>query len=438
MPARNKTAKNETESKQTNKESALFPGGVNDPETKKAYDLMMKKYGSRAVEGRPPQGAVDMTPGQTPPAQPPHVQVPDPEPEIVVAPTPESEEAMKVFRNIPQRGHTSVSPVTSIQTTDRVQTVNVPVESARKSKMNEFVRAMNGISASSVYTVKMSDGRELSFEAPRVKTQKTLNQIIATNHNDPASQYIAQLGLLQAVCLTDGVDWNEISDFDRNKIMFSLYRDVMFRDEYKYRCDDKDCGFEWMGKVDGAKIIAKLDESDVADRIVKKKIDGIDYDIRIGFPKTKAMVAFLTDYGNRERDEHKSGEIDPVTLLEYIDLFIKEIWVKKDGEEIAHINLEDMFVPQGTLVVDENGEQVLDEFQNPQVVDVGECYREVVDVLGALPGALLQATSEDDVYTRISKLLIDVVNNAMPDCVCPKCGHRMGKAFGFNDFFSLG
>jgi len=413
--------------------SALFPSGKMDQETRDAYAAMMAAHGDKAVEkARRPMGPVDMTPKPSPVTLDPLERPvpaeakPEPVPQVAIEPLPEP---------------TPMRPPVSFAEAYRTDTGKNKGNGIRRGKMNEFVNALNGVSATAVYTVKLSDGRELSFESPKVRVQKTLNQILSANEDDPAAQYIAQLGLLDAVCLTKGVDWNSITDFDRNKIMFSLYRDILFRDEYKYKCDDPECGFEWMGKLDGKKIIEKLDASDVSCKTVTKTVDGIDYKLRVGFPLAKAMVSFLTDFGERKRAEkNASGEaqIDAATLVEYIDLFVREIWVSKDGEEVAHVNIDEMFDVSGTQATDENGNPVYDDMGNPVDVDLGQGYRDAMEVLGSLPSAVLAANSDSDVYSRISKLLVETVNNALPDCVCPKCGHRMGKAFGFNDFFSRG
>lgn len=414
MPAR-KNKKSDNISKKV--ESRLFPSGNVDPETKAAFDRMMAVHGHKL--GTPGAPLAQTTPSpqivQTPQAVPAGTTQPPDTPPSMPAP--------------------------------QVETVAVPVDMVRHNKIDAFKKAMSGISASSVYTVKLSDGRELNFEPPRVKAQKTLNQIMASNKNDPAAQYMAQMALIESVCLDKGVDWQMITELDRNKILFTLYRDVLFRGEYTYKCDVKDCGFQWKAKIDGNGILERLDKSDVSDRMVKKVIDGVEYEVRIGFPAVKSMVAFLTDSSAKrmlpgQSDGKGDGENDEVTtaasLLEYVDMFIKEIWVRKDGEELGHISLEDMVVPYGTPVVDESGKPVLDAADCPETVDVGQCYRDVMGVIETLPGALLQAASEDDVYTKIFRMLVGVVNDAMPECICPKCGKRMGKSFGFNDFFALG
>ena len=86
---------------------------------------------------------------------------------------------------------------------------------------NDFATAVNKVYLNSV-------DKEFAFREISVEEQKSLTRMMSANESRKDIIYDAQCAIINKASLTPGFDIYQFSDFDRLKLLLSLYQENMF------------------------------------------------------------------------------------------------------------------------------------------------------------------------------------------------------------------
>lgn len=168
--------------------------------------------------------------------------------------------------------------------------------------------------------------KEYAFREVSVQEQKSLTRIMSGNENRKDMIYDAQCALINKVALDPGFDIYQFSEFDRLKLLISLYQENMFQNEVKFTCEE--CGMQNAYTVDFVNTIKKLDEYKLEDKMFEYENSKFKYIFNLRYPSVKLVSRFHASYcakhgSNVVKKQRKTNEL--MTNLEYVNLFIKDI-----------------------------------------------------------------------------------------------------------------
>lgn len=209
-----------------------------------------------------------------------------------------------------------------------------------KEELQKALQSDFATTASKIYINSLD--QEVSFREISVLEQKNLSRIMVTNEHRKDIIYDAQSQLINTVCLAKNFDINELTEFDRLKILMALYQANMFQHEVKFTCHA--CGTENSYTPDFGQILRKLDLIDINDKTVEYENANFKYKFTIGYPRVSRVSKFHNAYFFRHRNEPKSDVKgnELMSNMEYVNLYIKqiEITVKANGN-VRFIDMND-------------------------------------------------------------------------------------------------
>jgi len=265
---------------------------------------------------------------------------------------------------------------------------------------NDFATAVNKVYLNSV-------DREFAFREISVEEQKSLTRMMSANESRKDIIYDAQCAIINKASLTPGFDIYQFSDFDRLKLLLSLYQENMFQNQVKFTCEE--CGTENAYQIDFANTIAKLDAYKLEKKTFEYENRNFKYVFEIEYPTVKLVSRFYQSYcakhgGRPVKREKKANEI--MTNLEYVNLFIKSVTVETKA----------------------NGNKREIVFANYKVGDVE-------DILAAFPQDVLY--TEKGALKFIVNEYLKPVNDAFDKHECAQCGtiHEKGSMASSESFF---
>lgn len=223
---------------------------------------------------------------------------------------------------------------------------NKPAEAAAPQSKADLINALKGEFATTVTSVYVNSlDKEVSFREISVQEQKTLTRIMGTNENRKDIIYDAQCALINGAALDPAFDIYKCSDFDRLKLLMSIYQTNMFANEVKFTCSE--CGAENQYKVDFDNVLAKLDEVvlDVKEFAYENK--HFKYVFTVEFPSVSYVSAFHKAYCQKHRGtpRRRVQQNDTAQNMEYINLFIKTVQVEnKASGAVTKIDFADYAV----------------------------------------------------------------------------------------------
>lgn len=246
-----------------------------------------------------------------------------------------------------------------------------------------------------------SQKKEISFRDVTVKEQKTMTKIIIDNEDREDVLYESTLAMIQSLCLDETFDSLTLTEFDRLKILLALYRQNFFNNKVEYRC--KHCDHLGKYELDFDKILDKLDNIDISDKLYDIENSSHKFSFTVGFPNVKNVRAY---YKQLYKDKKDKNVVNKLSKIDYIDLFIKNfnIYNKANGDSI-YIDLTEYTI------------------------------NETEEVLQKLPQGILLNKSGDSLMDKLTGDFLSVIHSPFSKNICGNCGKEIELNTGFSDFF---
>lgn len=207
----------------------------------------------------------------------------------------------------------------------KVQDVIIP-ESTEVQTKSDLINVLKNEFSSTVTSVYINSlDKEVSFREITVLEQKTLTRVMGTNEHRKDIIYDAQCALINTAALDPTFDIYKCSDFDRLKVLMSIYQTNMFADEVEFECSE--CGAKNKYKVDFNNALLKLDEIILDVKQFEYENRHFKYKFNIEFPSVSYVSSFHKSYFQKHRGtpRNKISQNDTTQNIEYINLFIKSI-----------------------------------------------------------------------------------------------------------------
>lgn len=269
----------------------------------------------------------------------------------------------------------------------------------------DILNALNQEFSTSVNRIYIhSLDREVGFREIKVAEQKSLTKILVENEGKDDVIYDSMLAMIQSLCLEkDKVDFTNMTELDRIKIMIELYQGNFFKNELAFKCES--CEFNDKFYLDFDEIINKLNVIRFEDVICNIEDEKRKYEFIINFPTIARMSEFMKAMVKSRRIIKKSAS-QKIDNTDMFDLFIKSFKVENKSVD-------------GKIIT----------------VDCTQLnIQELEDVLQALPQTVLYG-KEKGVLGRIQTDIFQKVDNLFDRPICSECGHEQKEVLGLKDFF---
>lgn len=242
----------------------------------------------------------------------------------------------------------------------------------------------------------------IAFRDITVKEQKTVAKIIIDNPNREDIVYESTLAMIQSLSLTPTFDVLDLLEFDRLKILLTLYKQNFFNDKIAYKCTD--CGHDGQYELDFKGIEESLDKVDITERIYSVETTTHTFIFTISYPNVKNVRAYFKQLIKDKNDKNVKNKI---SALDYIDLFIKEIKIVNKNDPT-----------------------------NPICIQLDTCViNDVEEIISKLPQGVLLNRSGTSLMDKITKEFLSPVNEIFKRGKCGSCGKDIELNIGFSDFF---
>ena len=272
---------------------------------------------------------------------------------------------------------------------------------------DDLISALKNQFATTVTRVYVNSlDREVAFREITVQEQKTLTRIMGTNENRKDVIFDAQCALINQACLEPGFDIYSCSDFDRLKLLMSIYQTNMFANEVKFTCEE--CGAENAYKIDFDNVLRKLDEIVLEQSAFDYENKSFKYHFTLEFPTVKDVSDFHKSYCQKHRGIPRKMQSSDgkIRSMDYLTLFIKQVEMENKS----------------------TGEKICFEFKDYTAGD-----RE--DILSAFPQDVLYTTK--GVMVFITEKFMKPLNDSFDKHECALCGavHEKGDVSNSESFF---
>lgn len=272
------------------------------------------------------------------------------------------------------------------------------------SVLNAFKQAL-GTQVLKVYVNTL--GREVNFKEVSVNEQKTLSKTMIANEKRRDIVYDVQCSLINRLCLEEGFDIYKLTEFDRIRILMEIYQTNYFKNDITYKCPE--CGAENKYHLDFDKIIDKLNDFDLTDKVYNLEDKYRHYNFTINYPYVRNVSNFYKSYNKKyaHTTQKEQEVLDSMGNIEYVNLFIKQI------EMISK-----------------------DDPANRQVADLTMMsYNQIEQLISILPQNII-FSDENGVIKYITTEFIEKINKVFSYEKCSQCGAETTEGIGgLGDFF---
>ena len=166
---------------------------------------------------------------------------------------------------------------------------------------------------------------EVPFREITVKEQKSLSKTMIENEDRKDIIYDTQCALINRLCLRDGFDIYDLTEFDRIKILMEVYQNNYFSSEVTYTC--KECGCENKYKIDFEKIIKKMNGFSTEPKIHTIEDSKYVYTFHLTYPNVRRVADFHKTYARKYKNASGKEKtvLDHLGNVEYMTLYIDRI-----------------------------------------------------------------------------------------------------------------
>jgi hypothetical protein len=236
-------------------------------------------------------------------------------------------------------------------------------ENNGREMLNAFKQEFS-TSANNVYVNSLKD--TVPFREISVKEQKSLSKIMIENDERKDIIYDAQCALINKLCLKDGFDIYDLTEFDRIKILMEVYQNNYFSSDVTYKC--KECGCENKYTIDFEKIIGRLNEFSTESLVHTIEDPKYVYTFHLAYPNVRRVADFHKTYARKYRNitGKERTVLDHLGNVEYMSLYINRIEVLNkatkmntvgDMTELTYTEAEQLIsmMPQSIFFSEDNG-----------------------------------------------------------------------------------
>lgn len=240
------------------------------------------------------------------------------------------------------------------------QSVNQEAQSNEQNQIQQaksIINVFKGEFSSTVNVVYINSlKRNVNFRDISVLDQKSLSKTMIENEKRKDIIYDTQCALINKLCLEDGFDIYQLTEFDRIRILMEIYQQNYFQNEIKYKCPE--CGTENSYILDFDKVIEKLNKFEIKDQTYTMEDRDRIYNFRLNYPNVRNVSNFYRNYMKKYKNvtTNQREALDNLGNIEYINLFINEI------ELINKSNPNDKKVADLTLMTYADIEELLSLF----------------------------------------------------------------------------
>lgn len=243
--------------------------------------------------------------------------------------------------------------------------------------------------------------REIPFREVTVLEQKTIAKLMIANEDKQNIVYSAQTALLQKICTDPTVNIEDLTEFDRIKLMLELYQSNFFKDNYNIECAV--CGKNNEIVADFAEVINNFNKISLDDIVVNSDIPTHYIEYTLNFPTIKRITEYR-NYQEKNKTANTNSELD--YSVDMVDLFIKKlVLTNKSTNEIIELIPNDY------------------------------SYEEYTSYLNVLPQSIVFNSSK--LNDAIQNNIMNVFQDVLPKTKCAYCDSEIAIFNGINDFFTL-
>lgn len=324
-------------------------------------------------------------------------------------------------------------------------------------------------SAQSIFINSLS--RPVMFREARVKEQKAISKIVIPNKDRLSIVYGATLSLIKLLCYDEEFDINSITEFDRLKILSSIYSSNFLSKKIHFTCPKKDCKNHFVYNVQYGDIIKGFELCNTDDIVFENKMDIGYIKVYINFPSCIKYLNFLElidtkndieeseilkKSNNKFSELNKLYDNDSAINSGINDDMLYKMFGKQNNEnnaqkqntttnnsnsvkslDLSMKDASDLYIKKIEYALydntDENGEL------NIYSIDMSQYgILDVEEILGHFP--IKMFTREDGVTlnTFINSSISNKIKTCLPIIKCPKCGEILNKYISLRDFFIFG
>lgn len=268
----------------------------------------------------------------------------------------------------------------------------------KKMNKSEFINALKSDFVTTVKKVYINSlQKEVGFREITVKEQKTLSRIMIDNEQRKDIVYDAQCALINQVCLDENFDIYNCTEFDKIKLMMSLYQTNMFKNEVTFKC--KECGTLNKYKIDFRKTISQLDDFDISDTDFNFENENWKFNFKVGYPTVKRVSDFYKLFSQKYKkaSEKEIETMNSMINMDYMNMFVKNVEIQNKQSNTTKSLDASLF-----------------------------SVAEIEDIFSAFPQDVLYV--DDGVVTYVTKHYIARINESFDKHKCAACGAKYGEA----------
>lgn len=291
------------------------------------------------------------------------------------------------------------------------QTNNQEAQSDEQSQIQQaksIINVFKGEFSSTVNVVYINSlKRNVNFRDISVQDQKSLSKTMIENEKRKDIIYDTQCALINRLCLEEGFDIYQLTEFDRIRILMEIYQNNYFQNEIKFKCPE--CGTENSYVLDFDRVLDRLNKFDIKDQTYTMEDRDRIYNFTLNYPNVRNVSNFYRNYMKKYKGitTNQREALDNLGNIEYINLFIKEI------ELINKANPNDKKNADLTIMT----------------------YADIEELLSLFPQNII-FDDEKGVLKHITTEFIESINNVFNYEKCANCGRETNEGIGsLIDFF---
>lgn len=175
-----------------------------------------------------------------------------------------------------------------------------PTQAVQPMSKADIMAAIRNDFTTSVKPVYVNSlKKEVGFREITVREQKSLSRIMIENEHRKDVVYDTQCQLINQVCLDKDFDIYQATEFDKIKLMMALYQSNMFKNEIKFTC--RECKTENIYRLEFAKVLERLDQFDLSDKVFEFENDQWKFVFTINYPTVQRVSQFYRQYAQQYR-----------------------------------------------------------------------------------------------------------------------------------------
>lgn len=256
-----------------------------------------------------------------------------------------------------------------------------------------------------------SSGQPLVLRETTIVELKSMAKTIIDNFDRRQMNviYDAVTEYLQKMILTDNVDVNEITEFDRLFCLMVFFQISFFKDATTFRCPH--CGVDIVYRYDMSKYLAGMKKAYIDEQVVKIDYKSKVYEFTMGWPKVKDMSKlyhyFYEEIGEVTEDMEKTQ-----FGITYVMTFVRKVRVFN----------------------------ILSESDTPEAeIDLWnvDSFKERMECLNSLP-SMVMFDEQSGVFASITGYFINRLENCFKAEICPQCHNETDYGIPYSSvFYSL-